>query len=860
MTPDSASAQLQGIAANTTQVSQRGPNDDCSNCTVINGPGTYNFDNSAATMDGIPDPLCLAFSTEDIDFDVWFCYTAASTATATVNTCSQTTVDTKVAAYDGGCGSPILACNDDTCGLQSEITFPVMAGNSYLVRIGTFPGASGGPGTFTISEGGGGGGGGNDDCANATALSGDGVFAVDNTSGTGLDADPGCGAADSDVWYDWTAAVTGTVSMDMCDGTTSHDSVLALWDGPGCPTNLITCNDDSCGLQSGLIASVTAGNVYAIQVAGFNGATGAGNLTITTTPPGGGNDHCSNATPISGDGVFLVDNTIGTGLDANPGCSNASADVWYEWTAATSGTVVMDLCDGTTAYDSILAIWDGAGCPTVLLSCNDDSCGAQSSVNTPVVGGNVYMVQVCGYGGAQGTGNLTVQTMPPAQNDLCSNPDIISGEGTFNFDTTSASMDGGPDILCDAFGTQDIDYDVWYTWTATSDGTAIIETCNLTSVDTKIAAYDGAGCPTGPAIACNDDACGLQTQIAFSATAGQVYTVRVGTFPGASGGVGQFNISMFTPYGGYRYDDGTSDDLLGLTNGGELAWIHSFEADNGSDTISSIQVSWGSALWMGYSPGNGSPANVYVWDDPTNDGDPSDAVLLTQYATTVTNVDTDILNDIDIPDTPVTGTFFIGASLMHSAGQYVCPMDTGSPFGGEAWIVGEVGMAFDPSNLGANGVFDNMGNIIPAYFLLRAEGSGSGCPSSIYCTSLPNSTGNTAGMAWSGSCIVADNNFTLHASDGPGGQPGLFIYGANQASIPFGNGVLCISAPILRLNPPVFMDGSGAASKVVDLANPPSTSGTITAGSTWNFQMWERDPAAGSAGYTFTDGLEVSFQ
>jgi hypothetical protein len=34
----------------------------------------------------------------------------------------------------------------------------------------------------------------------------------------------------------------------------------------------------------------------------------------------------------------------------------------------------------------------------------------------------------------------------------------------------------------------------------------------------------------------------------------------------------------------------------------------------------------------------------------------------------------------------------------------------------------------------------------------------------------------------------------------------------------------------------------------------------ITAGTQWNFAMWLRDPAAGAAGYTFTDGLSVDFQ
>jgi hypothetical protein len=260
------------------------------------------------------------------------------------------------------------------------------------------------------------------------------------------------------------------------------------------------------------------------------------------------NDDCVYATPIAGDGVFPVDNTDGTGLDADPGCAAFGSDVWYRWTAAATGTVTMDMCDGAATYDSALAAWeDAVGCPSTLIVCNDDTCVLQSEVTFACTTGTVYMIQVGGFNGASGTGNLNVATDPPC-----------------------------------------------------IDGT--------------------------------------------------------------------------------------------------------------------------------------------------------------------------------------------------------------------------------------------------------------------YCTSLPNSTGATAAITWTGSCVVADNNFTLVVRSCPISQPGLFIYGANQASIPFGNGVLCLGQPILRLNPPVFVDSTGLASKGVDLANPPSASGTITAGSTWNFQMWLRDPNAGGAAYNFTDGMSVTFQ
>jgi hypothetical protein len=46
----------------------------------------------------------------------------------------------------------------------------------------------------------------------------------------------------------------------------------------------------------------------------------------------------------------------------------------------------------------------------------------------------------------------------------------------------------------------------------------------------------------------------------------------------------------------------------------------------------------------------------------------------------------------------------------------------------------------------------------------------------------------------------------------------------------------------------------------VDFTNPPPASGQITAGTTWNFSTWFRDPAAGGAFFDLSNGLSVTFQ
>jgi hypothetical protein len=167
----------------------------------------------------------------------------------------------------------------------------------------------------------------------------------------------------------------------------------------------------------------------------------------------------------------------------------------------------------------------------------------------------------------------------------------------------------------------------------------------------------------------------------------------------------------------YIYDDGSTENLLGWTSGGEIAWMHYFDAAGG-DTITEVATAFGSLMFPGYNPGNGTPATLYVWDDPTNDMDPLDAVLLTTENVTVVNVDTDTVNYFTLTTpTAVTGGFWIGAMQNHNAGQFVCPIDsTTIPYGGEARYAGVPAGIFDPNNIANNTVAD-----FGAYWLLRAK-------------------------------------------------------------------------------------------------------------------------------------------
>ncbi|RME36787.1 MAG: hypothetical protein D6788_10865 [Planctomycetota bacterium] len=155
---------------------------------------------------------------------------------------------------------------------------------------------------------------------------------------------------------------------------------------------------------------------------------------------------------------------------------------------------------------------------------------------------------------------------PPPPDDACTNAVAISGEGTFPFDNTSATTDGLPHNTCATSLGDDtqIRNDVWRCWTSPCDGPVYVRTCGNTTVDTKMAVYEGcANCPPNDLtlLFCNDDFCGydqpggtpLQSQLVFNATAGQDYTIRIGTFPGgggfdpAPGGAGAITITCGLP-------------------------------------------------------------------------------------------------------------------------------------------------------------------------------------------------------------------------------------------------------------------------------------------------------------------------
>jgi hypothetical protein len=152
-------------------------------------------------------------------------------------------------------------------------------------------------------------------------------------------------------------------------------------------------------------------------------------------------------------------------------------------------------------------------------------------------------------------GNAGCASDPPPANDHCADATVLVGTGLFPFqmcrasDTTGEGTGPGPTCglpglcscggpFCDRF----MRFDVWFLWTAPSDGTVTLSTAGLAGgADTAIAVYLGpALCQAWSSVAYFSDTgpLGEEAEVSFPAVGGQSYVIQLGTGPGAWSGSG----------------------------------------------------------------------------------------------------------------------------------------------------------------------------------------------------------------------------------------------------------------------------------------------------------------------------------
>lgn len=122
-------------------------NDAWENATVMAFWAFEYTDTLGAITDGPAlSPDCNEGYGLSFEADVWYTIVAPQTGCIEVSLCQWSNYDTRLAVYATN-GEPKeefqVACNDDACGFASSVVFPALAGESYLIRVGGYGGATG---------------------------------------------------------------------------------------------------------------------------------------------------------------------------------------------------------------------------------------------------------------------------------------------------------------------------------------------------------------------------------------------------------------------------------------------------------------------------------------------------------------------------------------------------------------------------------------------------------------------------------------------------------------------------------------------------------------------------------------------
>jgi hypothetical protein len=388
------------------------PNDDCSGAIAIDCNSTVSGNNELASSDSAP--FCGTSVTSGKG--VWYSFTGSGTET-TVSTCNPgTNFDTKVLVYEGSCESlSCVAGNDDDCGLQSSVTFESTEGVTYYVLVTGFSSFSDGDFVLSLScaappppPGGG--------CEISTMECGDVVSGT--TVGANIE-DPGtCGTtlgSAPGVFYRFIG--TGdNVEVTTCNAGSDFDTKLGVFSG-SCDD--LTCvggdDDDTCpfsGLRSRVEFFGEPGVVYYIYVTGFGSNTGNYELSLTCTPAMV-NQDCANADELFC-GDIITDSTVGANVNDLGTCVTAlgtAPGVFYKFTG-TGDNVEVTTCNAGSDYDTKLGVFEGSCLDLICVTGNDDATcsfsGLRSTVNFFAAAGTDYFIYVTGFGGGNGTYEISV--------------------------------------------------------------------------------------------------------------------------------------------------------------------------------------------------------------------------------------------------------------------------------------------------------------------------------------------------------------------------------------------------------------------------------------------------------------------
>jgi hypothetical protein len=173
------------------------------------------------------------------------------------------------------------------------------------------------------------------------------------------------------------------------------------------------------------------------------GAAYVHNLAMSSNPAGSPNDDCLSAFAISGDGLFAwtTEDSTSSGFDPGPACHPVALtnDVWFAWTATSSGNAVFELYSDD--LNTTLTVLDGDDCVSSAVAACDNETGRGGEVVTvPVVAGETYLVVISGSIPGTGSGYLSINFFLPHFGLYCPQTSNSVGPGAFTHSNGNTSV------------------------------------------------------------------------------------------------------------------------------------------------------------------------------------------------------------------------------------------------------------------------------------------------------------------------------------------------------------------------------------------------------------------------------------
>jgi hypothetical protein len=190
-------------------------------------------------------------------------------------------------------------------------------------------------------------------------------------------------------------------------------------------------------------------------------------LDVQFAPTAPANDLCSGAVTISGSGYTNTQSTTSATSTGDPAPScvpGFGKGVWYKYTPASSGRIVLDTIGSD--FDTGLATYTGTCGSLTPLACDDDSGSNHTSLITnSVTAGTTYYILAGGHNGL--AGNLVFHLAFTSTQDPSTTIWAVSATASSQYSSTSwsaAQATGAPDTT--ACG------DIITAWAPSSSGTA----------------------------------------------------------------------------------------------------------------------------------------------------------------------------------------------------------------------------------------------------------------------------------------------------------------------------------------------------------------------------------------------------